>query len=297
MLSFSRWKRLLVKPHLRLIALIGVIVPRRLRDEWRHEWEAELRHREVMLAEWDRLDWRSKLDLLRRSTSAFWDALSLQPSRLEDEMLQDIRFGWRMLRRSPIISLVALLSLTIGIGANTAIFSVVNALLLRPLPYRQPEQLVKVFQAQPDAAKGGLASVWSYPRFQILRDQNQSFSAVAPFSEGAYNLTGTDAPERLRIEMVSASYFPLLGIETAAGRTFTSDEDRSPGASLAAMLSYGLFQRRFAGDPQMIGQTIEFDGHAFTVVGVLPSWFRGQNGTADAWVTMARQKSCVTKEV
>jgi putative ABC transport system permease protein len=285
--SFSRWKRLLVKPHLRLIALIGVIVPRRLRDDWRHEWEAELRHREAMLAEWDRLDCRNKLDLLCRSTSAFWDALSLQPSRLEDEMLQDVRFGWRMLRRSPIISLVAVLSLTIGIGANTAIFSVVNALLLRPLPYRAPEQLVKVFQAQPDAAKGGLASVWSYPRFQILRDQNQSFSAVAPFSQGAYNLTGTDAPERLRIEMVSASYFPLLGIEAAAGRTFTSDEDRSPGASLAALLSYGFFQRRFAGDPQMIGQTIEFDEHAFTVVGVLPSWFRGQDGTADAWVTMA----------
>src|SRR5499433_2345098 len=94
------------KPYLWLIRMVGVIVPRRLRADWRQEWEAELRHREAMLAEWDRLDCRNKLDLLRRSTSAFWDALSIQPSRMEDEMLQDVRFGWRMLRRSPIISLV-----------------------------------------------------------------------------------------------------------------------------------------------------------------------------------------------
>jgi putative ABC transport system permease protein len=283
---FSRWKPFLFQPHLRLIALLGVIVPRRLRADWRQEWEAELRYREALLADWDRLDWRNKFDLLARSTSAFWDALWLQPSRLEDEMLQDVRFGWRMLCRSPIISLVAVFSLTLGIGANTAIFCVINALLLRPLPYRAPEQLVKVFQAQPDQAKGGLASVWSYPRFQILKDQNQSFSAVAPFSQGASNLTGTDAPEQLQIEMVSAGYFPLLGVEAAVGRTFTSDEDGSPGANLAALLGYGLWQRRFGGDPQVIGKTIEFDEHAFTVVGVLPPGFRGQDGTADAWVAM-----------
>jgi predicted permease len=283
---FSRLKRMLARPHLRLIRLFAVIVPRRLRADWRQEWEAELRYREALLADWDRLDWRNRLDLLARSSSAVWDALWLQPSRLEDEMLQDIRFGWRMLLRSPIISLVAVLSLTIGIGANTAIFSVINALLLRPLPYPAPEQLVKVFQAQPDAAKGLLASVWSYPRFEILRDQNQSFSAVAPFTQRPCNLTGTDAPERLQVEMVSANYLPLLGVEASAGRTFTSDEDGPPGANPVALLSYGLWQRRFGGDPQVIGKAIEFDEHALTVVGVLPPGFRGQDGTADAWVTM-----------
>src|SRR5262245_43599272 len=154
---------------IRLIRIIGVIVPRRLRADWRQEWEAELRYREELLAEWDRLDWRNKLDLLRRSMGAFRDALVLQPRRLEDEMFQDLRFGWRMLRRSPVMSLVAVLSLAAGIGANTAIFSVVNALLLRPLPYRAPEQLVKVFQAQLDPSKGMLASAWAYPRFEILR--------------------------------------------------------------------------------------------------------------------------------
>jgi putative ABC transport system permease protein len=269
-----------------LIALIGVIVPQRLRTDWRQEWEAELRHREAMLADWDRLNWTNKFDLLRRSTSAFWDALWLQPKRWEDEMIQDLRFAVRMLLKRKGFTFVAVLALALGIGANTAIFSVVNALLLRPLPYRQPDQLVKLFQAQPDAAKGALSSVWAYPRFEILRDQNQSFSDVAGFTENPYNLSGADEPERLRVEMVSASYFPMLGINAAVGRTFAAEEDRTPGANLGALLSFGLWQRRFGGDPQVIGKTIELDRHVFTVVGVLPPGFRGQNGTADAWVTM-----------
>ncbi len=275
-----------LRPHLWLIALIGVIVPRQLRADWRQEWESELRYRETLLAEWDKLNWKTKLDLLRRSIGAFWDALLLQPKRLEDEMFQDLSFGWRMLRRSPVMSLVAVLSLAAGIGANTAIFSVVNALLLRPLPYRAPEQLVKVFQSQPDPAKANLPSNWSYPRFEMLRDQSQSFAAVAGFAQQPYGLTGTDTPERLQVEMVSASYFPLLGVEAVAGRTFTADEDRTPETNLAALLSFGLWQRRFGGDPQVIGKTIELEKNVFTIVGVLPPGFRGQNGTADAWVTM-----------
>jgi putative ABC transport system permease protein len=175
----------------------------------------------------------------------------------------------------------AILSLALGIGANTAIFSVVNALLLRPLPYQQPQQLVKVFQAQPDPAKGMLPSIWSYPRFEILRDRNQSFAGVAGFNQSPYNLTGTDAPEQLQIEMVSAGYFPLLGVNTTVGRSFTAED-----AGTVALLGYGLWQRRFGGDPQVVGKTIELDQQAFTIIGVLPPGFRGQSGTADAWLPM-----------
>src|SRR5437868_8617704 len=131
-----------LKPHLWLIRVIGVLVPRRLRIDWRQEWEAELRHRELLLAEWDRLDWRSKLDLLRRSLGACSDALLLQPRRLEDEMFQDLRFGVRMLLKNPGFTAVAVLSLALGIGANTAIFSLVDAVLLKLLPVKNPEQLI-----------------------------------------------------------------------------------------------------------------------------------------------------------
>jgi predicted permease len=200
--------------------------------------------------------------------------------RLES-LFQDLGFGARMLLKQPGFTLIAVITLALGIGANTAIFSVVNALLLRPLPYRQPEQLVKVFRVQPDPTKGMLPSIWSYPRFEMLRDQNQSFAEVAGFNQSPYNLTGTDAPEQLQMEMVSDGYFTLLGVNTIIGRSFTAED-----AGEAALLGYGLWQRRFGGDPQVVGKTIELDKLAFTIVGVLPPGFRGQSGTADVWLPM-----------
>src|SRR5262245_61430105 len=131
----------LMKLHLWVIKFIGVIVPRRLRADWRQEWEAELRYREELLAEWDNLNWRTKLDLLRRSLGAFWDALLLQPKRLEDEMFQDLRYGLRMLLKSKGFTVLAAISLALGIGANTAIFSLIDAVLLKMLPVERPEQL------------------------------------------------------------------------------------------------------------------------------------------------------------
>jgi predicted permease len=239
---------------------------------------AELREPETLARELQRVELPGNPDPL-----VF--GLNRRTNMLAD-MWHDLRFAARMLLKQPGFIVVAVLTLALGIGANTAIFSVVNALLLRPLPYPKPEQLVKVFQVQPDPAKGMLPSLWSYPRFELLRDQQQRFAAVAGFAQNAYNLTGTEPPERLQVEIVSASYFPVLGVEASLGRTFTADEDRVPETNLAALLSFGLWQRRFGGDAQVLGKTLELDKHAFTIVGVLPPGFRGQDGTADAWVTM-----------
>src|SRR5262245_52598293 len=138
----NRSKRFRSKPHLWLIRALGVIVPRRLRADWRQEWEAELQYRETQLAEWDKIERRGKLALLLHSLGAFMDALWLQPRRMEDEMFQDLRFGVRMLLKSPAFTLAAVISLAIGIGANTAVFSVVNAVLWRPLSYPAAERLM-----------------------------------------------------------------------------------------------------------------------------------------------------------
>jgi putative ABC transport system permease protein len=201
-----------------------------------------------------------------------------------NKLMQDVRYGLRVMSRKPGFAFIAVITLALGIGANTAIFSVVNAVLLRPLPYYQPEQLVKVFQAAPSTEKGAAPTLWSYPRFEVLRDNTHSFAAVAACNQASFSLTGTDEPERLQAELVSASYFPMLGIAPIIGRSFTEEEDRKGSAQTVALLSYGLWQRRFGGDPQALGKTIELDKHPFTIVGVMPAGINGQQGTADVWI-------------
>ena len=222
-------------------------------------------------------------------------AVTDRRTRIMADLWQDLRHGARMLWKNPGFTAVAVLTLALGIGANTAIFSVVNALLLRPLPYKDPERLVKVFRAQPDPAKGMLPSLWSYPRFVALQAHNQSFAGVAGYTQSPYALTGTDTPERVQVEVVSASYFPLLGVSAAAGRTFEPEEGAAPGAAREAILGYGLWQRRFGGDLQAIGGTIELDKQTFTVVGVMPPDFRGQSGTADVWLPMTTATAFVPR--
>ncbi|MGE0128670.1 MAG: ABC transporter permease [Blastocatellales bacterium] len=256
------------KPHLWLIAFIGVIVPRRLRADWRKEWEAELLYREMLLAEWDRLDWRNKFDLLRRSLGACRDALLLQPKRLEDEMFQDLRFGVRMLLKAPGFMLAAVLSLTIGIGATTAIFSVVNGVVLRPLPYREPERLVRLWQNKPQAGVTEIPS--SAGNVNVWRKQAQSFENVAVFAYTPSVITGEAEPEQVPGAVVSHDLLPMLGYQPVIGRHFLPEENK-PGAANVVILSHKLWQRRFGGDPAILGRSITLDHtNQFTVIGVAP---------------------------
>jgi putative ABC transport system permease protein len=274
-----------VKPHLSLIKFIGVIVPRRLRAGWRQEWEAELLYRESLLANWERLDWRSKLALLWHSLGAFMDALWLQPRRMEDEMFQDLRFGVRMLAKNPGFTLIAILTLALGIGANTAIFSIVNAVLLRPLPYRSPDQLVRVWGD--NARQSSQLLTASLPDYLDWRDQNQVFEQIAAFSfvGGSGNLVGGDEPERVSGLRVSASLFPLLGARASLGRTFLPEDERA-GAEPVIVLSHRLWTRRFGSNPGIIGQPVTLSERSFTVVGIMPAGFQhpGIGGAnTDVW--------------
>jgi putative ABC transport system permease protein len=182
-----------------------------------------------------------------------------------------------MLLQRPGLTAVIVIALALGIGANTAIFSVVNAVLLRPLPYVEPERLVQVWETRPRQHMSQLES--STVEFAMWRDQNQSFEAMAAIDSADYNLTGRDEPVRVSAALVTASYFPLLGVKPALGRTFVADEDQ-PDHNKVVVLDYGMWQRRFSGDAQIINQTLMLDGEACTVIGVMPRGFRFPNNAA-----------------
>jgi putative ABC transport system permease protein len=267
-----------------LIRVIGVIVPRRLRADWRQEWEAELQYRETLLARWDHLNRRTRLDLLWHSAGAFADALWLQPKRLEDEMFQDLRFGARILLKKPGFTLIAVVTLALGIGANTAIFSVVNAVLLRSLPYQKADELVAVYSTNTrDEGEGPISPV----TYLNLKNQNGVFSEMAAIDNRGWaaNLTGSGEPERLQGFKVSANIFHMLGVAPAHGRAFLAEEDR-PGNNRVVVLSHELWQRRFGGDAGLIGRSINLNGLNCTVIGVMPADFRYYTKT-DIWTPLA----------
>lgn len=271
---FDRNKKRFAKPHLWLIALVGVIVPRRLRADWRQEWEAELRHREALLTDWNRLDWRNKLDLLWRSASAFWDALWLQPKRLEDEMFQDLRFGARMLLKNPGFTALIVLTLALGIGANAALFSVVNGVLLNPLPYPQPDQLITLHQSKPNFATGAIP----YPNFRDWQRENQTFAAMAISRGTSFSLIGAGEAEQVGGRWVSAALFSALGVRPQLGRDFALGEDERD-AGPVVIISADLWRRKFGSAPDALGKSLALDDKSYTIVGVLPASFNLYRGT------------------
>ena len=196
---------------------------------------------------------------------------------------QDLRYGARMLLKKPGFTLIAVVTLALGIGANTAIFSVVNAVLLSPLPYTEPERLVWIW----GNFRGGTntASV-SQPDFLDYREQNRSFEHLGAFSsENAFvNLTGGGEPERLRASVVTANYFDIFGVKPALGRSFIAEEEQL-GRHLVVVLSYGMWQRRFGGDPSIIGKTIMLNDRSLNVLGVMPAGFQPPQA-AELWAPM-----------
>jgi predicted permease len=183
-------------------------------------------------------------------------------------LLEDLRYGLRMLRKNAGFTAVAVLTLALGIGANTALFSVVNGVLLNPLPFRNPDQLVALSESKPNFAQGSI----SYPNFLDWQKDNHTFSAMAITRGYAFSLTGMGEAEQVNAEFTSSDFFPLLGVKPVLGRTFAPGEDLV-GAGPVALISAGFWQRKFSGTPDVLGKSITLNGKGYTVIGVIPASF------------------------
>jgi predicted permease len=183
-------------------------------------------------------------------------------------LLKDIAYAFRQLRQSPGFAAVAIITLGLGIGANTSLFSVVNGVLLKRLPYPQPERLVTLSESKPNFEYGAI----SYPNFRDWQKQNRTFSAMAIYRSYAFSLTGSGEAEQVSGEFVSADLFPLLGVKPVIGRSFAPDEDQV-GAGPVALISSGLWRRKFNSAPDIVGNSITLDGRNYTLIGVIPASF------------------------
>jgi putative ABC transport system permease protein len=204
-----------------------------------------------------------------------------------DTLLQDLRLGLRRLLKAPAFSAIVILTLALGIGANTAIFSVIDAVLLRPLAYREPERLVTIVHVYPSL--NALEAPVSVPGFRDYRDEIGIFDGVAVESQQGFNLTGMGEPQRVLAARVSAQYFSTLGVAPALGRTLLPDENEESGAKVA-ILGHGLWQRLFGGEPSAIGKTMSLNGEPYEIVGVMPATFRAFfSGDAELWIPIRFQ--------
>jgi len=188
-----------------------------------------------------------------------------------------------MLRKSPGFTVVAVIALALGIGATCAIFSVVNSVLLRPLPFKDPQSIVRIWGK---FEKSGIPKNWiSEPELLDLQDLNQSFNNIAAYQSGGANLTTNGEPVRVNSASVNASLFSVLGIQPASGRAFFDEEDQ-PGHEKVVLIGNGLWRNRFGSDPALVGQTIGISGESYTVVGIMPPGFQFPE-QADLWMPLA----------
>jgi predicted permease len=224
--------------------------------------------------------------LVKEVTREMWGWVSLE------RLLQDVRFGARMLRKHPGFSVVAVLTLALGIGVNTALFTVINAVALRPLPVKEPDQIVKVYRkelGQSGRNVSGSATMLAYPEYTSFRDNAQTFSGLTAYADVSLTLGGAEA-EEIKGLLVTANYFSVLGVEMAAGRPFAADEGLKPGAAPVVVLSHRFWQRRFGTDPSLIGKTVTLNRQPFTVIGVTAPEFNGTEILApDLWMPITMQ--------
>src|SRR5215475_3889395 len=195
-----------------------------------------------------------------------------------ERLMQDFRYAWRALAKDRLFTIMAVLSLALGIGANTAIFSIVNAVLLRSLPFPEPERLVRIFFSNPGLGMRGV--LYSVPELEDLRNRAGVFEYVTGTERGSLNMTGGSQPERLEMITASANYFAMLGVSPQIGRLFGL-EDNMPGLAPSVVISDSLWRSEFAADAKVLGRTIHLDGEAFQIVGVLPPNFRNPGRTGD----------------
>jgi putative ABC transport system permease protein len=196
---------------------------------------------------------------------------------------QDVRYAGRVSWRNPGFTSIAVVTLALGVGANTAMFSIINAVMLRPLPYPEPDRLVRIWES--NVRRGWPAWSTSEPNFLDFRARTTMFDAIASSTGQSFTITGNQGAEIVRGHRVTAEFLPVLGVLPAIGRNFTADEDRPGGNVRAAILTGGFWQRRFSSDRSIVGQTIPLDGANYLVVGILPPSF--QWGTADLLVPLA----------
>ena len=201
-----------------------------------------------------------------------------------DTLIKDIRYGVRSLLKHRGFSLIAVLTLALGIGANTAIFSLVNAVLLRALPFPDADQLVMVWE---DASFAGFPRNTPAPaNYADWKSQSQSFAEMAALRTQGFNVTGDGEPEKVEGYGVTANFLPMLGVKPAAGRVFSADEDK-PGAAKVVMLSHGFWQRRYGAEQTVMGRQLLLNGEKYTVIGVMPKDFQFMESYIGLWVPLA----------
>jgi putative ABC transport system permease protein len=254
-----------------LLRVFARVVPARQREDWLQEWEAELDARRTRLAARDALTRRQEVDMFRRVLGSLRDAAWLRRQFTRDaDLIHDLRYGVRLSRRNPGFALLTVTVLALGIGATTAIFSVVDALLIRQLPYRDPERVVLLFET----STRNRAAVDAVAPANVIdwQQRAQSFDVMAAAEPYGFTYTGDAEPLSLPGARVTQGFFGAFGIQPLYGRTFSPDE-HTAGRNQVVVLSYGVWSQRFGADPGIVGRAIRLNGQPQTVVGVMPSTF------------------------